>query len=167
MQTLEVISVNIWQIIISLANLVILTLILKKFLYAPVRKMLAQRRAAIDTQYADADKAKADALASKQSYEDKLLTAKSEADKIRNDAIAEADRRSDKMLTEAKDKAEAIVRRAEEEADLERRKTADDVKREIADVSTALTEKLIGRELDDKAHREIIDDFINEIGESK
>ena len=57
MQTLEVISVNIWQIIISLANLVILTLILKKFLYSPVRKMLAQRRAVIDTQYADADTA--------------------------------------------------------------------------------------------------------------
>ena len=167
MQTLEVISVNIWQIIISLANLVILTLILKKFLYAPVRKALADRRAAIDAEYAEADKAKTAALASKQSYEDKLLTAKTEADKIRTEALAEADRRSDKLLTEAKDKAEAIVRRAEEEAELERRKTADDVKREIADVSTALTEKLIGRELDEKAHRELIDDFINKIGESK
>ena len=167
MQTLEVISVNIWQIIISLANLVILTLILKKFLYAPVRKALADRRAAIDSQYADADKAKADALASKKSYEDKLLTAKDEADKIRADAVAEADRRSDKLLTEAKDKAEAIVHRAEEEAELERRKTADDVKREIADVSTALTEKLIGRELDEKAQRKLIDEFLDDIGESK
>ena len=167
MQTLEVISVNIWQIIISLANLVIMTLILKKFLFAPVRKMLDTRRAVIDSQNDEADKARSEALKSKQSYEDKLLTAKAEADKIRSDALAEADRRSDKLLTEAKDKAEAIVRRAEEEAELERRKAADDVKREIADVSTALTEKLLGRELDKKAHHDLIDDFIDQIGETK
>lgn len=167
MQTLEVISVNIWQMIISLANLLILTLILKKLLYAPVRKALADRRAAIDSQYSDAEKAKNDALSSKKSYEEKLASAKSEADRIRSDALEEADRRSDKLISEAKDKAESIIRRAEEEAELERRKTADDVKREIADVSTALTEKLIGRELDKKAHHELIDEFIDEIGGSK
>ena len=167
MQSLEVISVNIWQIIISLCNLVILFLLLKKFLYKPVREMLAKRKALIDGVYADADKAKTDALAAKESYESKLSTAKDEADAIRAEAVADAGRRSDKLLAEAKDKADAIVRRAEEEAELERRKAADDVKREIADVSTALTEKLIGRELGDKDHRELIDSFIDSINSAE
>ena len=65
MQSLEVISANIWQIIISLCNLVILFLLLKKFLYKPVREMLAKRKALIDGVYADADKAKSEALESK------------------------------------------------------------------------------------------------------
>ena len=43
MQTLDVISVNIWQIVISLANLALLFLLLKKFLYQPVKRMLAKR----------------------------------------------------------------------------------------------------------------------------
>jgi len=43
MPTLDVISVNIWSILISLCNLLILFFIIKKFLYKPVRKMLAER----------------------------------------------------------------------------------------------------------------------------
>ena len=45
MPTLDVISVNIWSILISLCNLLILFFIIKKFLYKPVRKMLAERQA--------------------------------------------------------------------------------------------------------------------------
>ena len=37
MQNLDVISVNIWAIIASLCNLLILTLIVKKFLFKPVK----------------------------------------------------------------------------------------------------------------------------------
>ena len=43
MQTLDIISVNIWQIIISLSNLVILFLLVKKFLFKPVKSMIAKR----------------------------------------------------------------------------------------------------------------------------
>ena len=48
MQSLDVISVNIWQILISLCNLVILFLILKKFLFKPVQKVTQTRRAELD-----------------------------------------------------------------------------------------------------------------------
>ena len=51
MQTLEIISVNLWQILISLANLTILFLLVKKFLYKPVKKVLAQRQSEIDSHY--------------------------------------------------------------------------------------------------------------------
>ena len=44
MQTLDVISVNLWQILISLINLFLLFLILKKFLFKPVKKVLDQRQ---------------------------------------------------------------------------------------------------------------------------
>ena len=109
MQSLEVISVNIWQIIISLCNLVILFLLLKKFLYKPVREMLAKRKALIDGVYADADKAKSEALESKAEYEKRLAGAHAEAENIRQNAVLEANRRGDKLLAEAKDKADGIV----------------------------------------------------------
>ena len=50
MQTLEIISINIGQILISLCNLVLLFLALKKFLFQPVKKALAQRQEALDAQ---------------------------------------------------------------------------------------------------------------------
>ena len=58
MQTLEVISVNLWQILISLLNLLILFLLFKKFLFKPVNDMLAKRQSEIDARYDAADEAK-------------------------------------------------------------------------------------------------------------
>ena len=68
MQTLDVISVNIWQILASLLNLVLLFLIVKYFLYKPVKNVLASRRASIDKEYSDAEEAKNKALSDKAEY---------------------------------------------------------------------------------------------------
>ena len=54
---------------------------------------------------------------------------------------------------------------AETEADLERKKAADGIKREIVEVSGALTEKMLEREINTDDHRALIDSFIEEIGE--
>ena len=68
MQTLDVISINLWQMLASLCNLLILFFILKRFLYQPVRKMLAQRKAMLDEQYEKAQTAQTEAEASRQAY---------------------------------------------------------------------------------------------------
>ena len=47
-QTLDVISINLWQILISLANLLLIFLILKKLLWKPVKKVMQQRRDMVD-----------------------------------------------------------------------------------------------------------------------
>lgn len=166
-QSLDVISVNIWQILISLANLTILFLLLKKFLYKPVLKVLSERQAAVEAQYADAEKARADALADKAEYADKLAKAEITADEMRKSAADEARHHGEKIIAEAKAKADGIVRQAEAEIELEKNKAAADMKREIADVSARLAEKLIGREIDENAHRSLIDGFIDEIGTEK
>ena len=58
MQSLEVISVNIWHILISLCNLLILFLIVKRFLFKPVKKALEKRDADIGERYSAANEAK-------------------------------------------------------------------------------------------------------------
>ncbi len=165
MQSLEVISVNIWDILISLANLLIIFLLFKRFLYKPVRKVLDKRKEAIDSQYSAADEAKQSALADKQAYEKKLKNAEDEADEMIKSAAATADRRSTKIIDDAKEKADGIIRQAHSEIELEKKKAADDIKREIADVSALLTEKMLEREINEKDHREFIDSFIEGIGE--
>ena len=51
MNNLDVISLNIWQIIISLLNLVILFFLFRKFLFAPVKKVIAKRQEEVDSSY--------------------------------------------------------------------------------------------------------------------
>ena len=165
MQTLDVISVNLWQIVAALLNLLILFLIVKRFLYKPVKKMLESRQATIDGDYKKAEEAKLKAMADKKAYEEKLSDAKSEADSVIQSAVEIARSRENEILKEAQIRADGIVRQAEENAALEIRKAEAQVKREIIEVSTALTEKVLGREITAADHKQMIDSFIDGIGE--
>lgn len=165
MQALDVISVNIWHILISLANLVILFLIVKKFLYKPVQKLFAKRQADLEHQYAAADAAEQQALAHKAAWEQKLQSANAEADAILQEAADTAKRRAEQIVEEADRRAEGITRRAEAEAELERQKATEGIKREIVEVSAALAEKMLEREVNTDDHRAMIDSFIDQIGD--
>ncbi|MBQ8174057.1 MAG: F0F1 ATP synthase subunit B [Clostridia bacterium] len=166
MQTLEIISVNLWQILISLCNLLIMFLIVKKFLYGPVKKVMTARQASIDAGYENAARAEADAEASRAAWEDKLATADATANAIVEKATVQAQHRADKIVAEAEEKADGMIRRAEENIALQEKKAEAAVRREIVDVSALLTEKMLRREIRSEDHRALIDDFIDEMGEN-
>ena len=165
MQTLDVISVNIWLILISLANLFLLYLILKKFLYKPVKNVLDKRQSELDSQYAAAESAELQANENRRAWEEKLSSANEEADGIIKEATDRAKRRADMIVSEADEKALALTRRTEEQLRLEREKAESEIKQEIVDVSVALAEKMLKRKLSEADHRDMINEFINEIGE--
>ncbi len=165
MQTLDVISVNIWQMFASLANLVLLFLMVKKFLYKPVKKMLEQRQNTIQSDYDAAAQAKEQAYSDKVKYEEKLQGAKAEADEVIKSAVNTANEREKEIIAEARVKADGIVRQAENEAVLERKKAEDAVKKEIVEVSSLLTEKVLEREISAEDHQRFIDSFIESIGD--
>ena len=165
MQSLDIISVNLWQILISLANLTILFLLLKKFLYKPVTKMLEERRAEIDKQYSDAEIAKNSAEAKDNELTERLSHAKQEAEGIVKEAADAAQARGDKIVEDARAVADGIIRQAELDAQLEKKRVEESMKAQIVDVSTALTEKMLSREINADDHKALIDDFIDKIGE--
>lgn len=164
-QTLDVISVNFWQILISLINLVLLFLIVKRFLFKPVKNILAKRQSEVDAQYNDAELAKKDAEDSRKEWQEKLSGANEEADSIIEKARDNAKNRSEKLISEAEEKADSIIRNAKTAAELEMQKAADGIKREIVEVSGALTEKMLEREINSEDHRALIDSFIKKVGE--
>ena len=166
MQNLDIISVNLWQILISLANLTILFLLIKKFLYKPVIKMLDARRAEIDKDYSDAAVAKKDAEEKQAELTSRLSNAKVEAEGIVKEAADIAKSRGDKIVEEARATADGIVRQAEVEAELERKRVNETIKEQIVDVSTALAEKMLEREIRTEDHRQLIASFMQEIGDS-
>ena len=122
MQALDVISVNIWSILISLCNLGLIFWLVKKFLFKPVKAVLAKRQAEIDAHYQAAEDAQKNAESSREQYELKLAGAQAEADSMIQSATATANRRSDRIVSDARDKADGIIRQAQNEAELERRR---------------------------------------------
>ena len=165
MQSLDIISVNLWTILISLINLLLIFIIVKKFLFKPVKKLIADREAAIDKHVSAAKDAETAALESKNAWELKLKDAEEEADAILVDATETAKRRAEQIVSDANTKAEGIVTRAEEEAVLTRKKATDEMKKEIVGVSAAIAEKMLEREINTDDHKSMIDSFIDKIGD--
>lgn len=164
-QNLDIISVNLWQMAVSLVNLVLLFLIVKKFLYKPVKKMLESRQSAIEKDYDDAQKAKEQAQADRDRYEEQLHSAKAEADRVIQAAVSLAEDREKAILDEAKSRADGIVLQAQQEAEQERRRSEHEIKQQIVEVSSLLTEKLLERELSAEDHRHFVDEFMESLGD--
>ena len=165
-QNLDIISVNLWQIVIAIANLLIIFLILKKFLFGPVKKLMKQRQDNIDNQYAEAQKALNDANAAKKQFEDEISGARTKATEIIKSATDTATARSEEILSNAKEKADGMVTRAKNEIELETKKARQEIKREIAEVSTAIAEKILEREINADDHKDIIDNALKNLGEA-
>ena len=166
MQASEIISVNLWQILISLANLVLIFLILKRFLFKPVQQMLEKRQQQVDTQYAEAETAAAAAREDQAVWAEKLAGADAEAEARIQAADATARRHAERVVAEAKDRAEEILRQARAEASLEMTRAEAAMKEEIVLVSTQLAEKMLERELQPADHQQLIDSFLAGVGDA-
>ena len=106
---LPFVSIDTWTMIFTWANLLILFLLLKKFLFKPVTKILDERAEEIENSYKQAEETNDKALSLKSEYEEKLLSAKNEADGIIKSAVETADRRSESIVNEANEKVRYIM----------------------------------------------------------
>ena len=163
MNNLDVISLNIWQIIISLLNLVILFFLFRKFLFEPVKKVIAKREAEVNAHYDNAAKAEQEANELKSSWDEKMKTADDEAERIVKEAVEKAENRNEVLLYESREKAESIIRKAKAEVERTKADAEEQMRKEIVDVSTALSEQVLGREINIDDHRNLIDSFIDNL----
>lgn len=163
MDNLELISLDIWSVIATIANLLILTLIIKKFLFKPVKKMLAERQSQVDGIYKTAEEAAARAEEDKRTYSEKLENARDEADSIVKAATQRADRLGDEIVEDAKRKAADAMQKAENDIALEKKKAMNELKSEISEISVQIAGSVVGREINENDHREMIDSFIENL----
>ena len=160
---LGIIQIDIWAIVISLLNLLILFLLVKKFLFKPVKKILDQRKAAVESVYAEAEDANRAAQEDKRYYEEKRLHATEEAEDILARASANAKKNGEEIVREAHEQAAAVKAKASKDIEQEKLKAINDAKNEIAEISVQIAEKIVERELDDRDHKEFVDRFVRDL----
>ena len=165
MQSLEIISVNIWQILISLANLLILLAVMKRFLFKPVQKVMDARQGQVEKIYADAEQDRNAAASMKQEYEARLATAREEADGLVRNAVQTAQRKGDAIVAEASSQASHLKQKAEEDIAREKKQMLLDVRSEISDIAVSIASKVVEREINKEDHERFVEDFIKNVGE--
>ena len=167
MQSLDIISVNLWNVLISLANLYIIYRILKRFLFKPVQKVMDAREAQVNKIYAEAGESRDSANQMKQEYEKRLASARKEADDLIRTATQNAQRRSDQIVTEAKEQAGHVKRKAQEEIDLQKQQMLRDVRGEISGLAVDIASKVVEREISQTDYDGFVDQFIQNVGEEQ
>lgn len=162
----ELVTITPWTVIFQICNLFITIWIVKKLLYKPVMNILAKRQEEVDTIYSEADQAKNDATEMKNQYTEKLSHAREEADTIVRNAVQSAERKGEQIVAEAKDQAVYMKQKAEMEIEQEKRKAFADVKSEISGIAVEIASKVVSREIDEKDHVQLVEDFIKNVGEN-
>lgn len=161
------IGVNFWTALFVLLNTIALFLVLKKYLFGPVMKMINERQKEIDDQYANADKAQADAKAMQKEYEQKLSQASETSERLVKEAVVRGQNREEEIVHQANLEAAAILDKAAADVQQEKKKAINDAKDEISDMAMAIAGKVVGRSLNAEDHSALVDQFIEELGEVK
>ena len=161
----ELLGVNPWTAIFTLANTVALFLVLKKFLFVPVLKVIEDRQNEIDGMYADADRAKSEAEALRGDYQQKLSAAVQTSERMLKEATARGQSREEEILRQANLEADAIRQKASADIAQEKKKAINEAKDEISVIALSIAGKVVGRELNAADQASLLDHFIEELGE--
>ena len=155
-----------WTFLAQICNLMIQLLIFKKFLLKPIKQVIADRKAKADSEIADAQKLRTEAEAMKAEYEQNLQNARTEANQIVAAAQKTATARSEEIVGEARAQAAALKQKAEADIAQERKKAVNEVKDEIGGIAMEIASKVVEREIREEDHRDLIDEFIKNVGEA-
>ena len=155
-----------WTFLAQICNLMIQLVIFKKFLLKPIKQVIADRKAKADSEIADAQKLRTEAEAMKAEYEQNLQNARTEANHIGATAQKTATARSEEIVGEARAQAAALKQKAEADIAQERKKAVNEVKDEIGGIAMEIASKVVEREISEKDHKDLIDEFIKNVGEA-
>ena len=165
METQDLVTLVPWTFIAQICNLFIQIFLIKKFLFKPVREILAKRKAMADAEISDAVKAKEEAEAMKSEYEQNMQDARDKANEILSTAQKNATLQSEEILKEANAQAVQLKAKAEKDIAQEKRKAVNEIKDEIGDMAMEIAGKVIEREISAKDHEKLIDEFIEKVGD--
>ena len=162
----SLVTVNPVTLIAQICNLFIQLLIVKIFFLDKIKAILDQRREAADKQITEAENAKSEALAIKKTYEQNMLEAKAKADDLLLTAQRTANSRSEEIISQAQQQAAQIKSKAAADITLEKKKAINEAKNEISDLAMAIAGKVVARELNAGDQADMIDRFIDELGDN-
>lgn len=159
------IGVNFWTALFVLLNTLAIYFVAKKYLFAPVRRMIESRQAEIDGMYESAANARAQAEELEADYRRKIADAQQTSERMMKEAAQRALRREEEILCEANAQADAILARAAEDAQLEKKQALNDAKNEISAIAVTIAEKVIERELNESDQSALVERFIDALEE--
>jgi F-type H+-transporting ATPase subunit b len=152
-------------LVAQLLSFLLLVYILARFAWNPLMNMMEQRRNQIEANIAQAEKERQQAEQIKREYQEEMRKARQEAQEVIAKATKLSEERAAEILASAHEEAEKIKKAALVDIERERDRAIAQVQAQVADLSVAVAEKIIRKNLDVKGQEAMIEQFIQEVGE--
>ena len=150
-------------LIAQILNFLILMVVLAKFAYKPLLKVLDERQKKIADNIESAEHAKIEAEQLKQEYQEQLSSARKEAQAIVEKAEKLAEEAKEAILQEARVESARILKKVQEEVARERMLALEQLKGEVVALSMAVAAKIIEKNIDTEANANLVSSFIEKL----
>lgn len=164
---MDALGINLGFLIVQILNFAIVFLILRKWAFIPIIETLEKRRELIAQGLEDARVA-SDARANAEEEAEKVIAdAQAEASKIVREASERAEVATGDIKVAAEAEAAEARKAAIADAETERDRVLGDLRGQVAALSMAAAQKLIGEALDEKRQRALIEEFFSGVKAGK
>ena len=155
-------GINVPSFIAQLVNFLILFGLLYLVAFKPVLKMLDERSNKVKSSLEQAEVIRAQAEKAQEDFKIQIAEASKQGQMVIERASKTGDEIREKAKAEAQVEAEALITRAKAEIRRERDEVIDELRKEFADLTILAASKVIGKSLDQAAHREMINQVLEE-----
>ena len=163
LEIFEKLGLNYKLIIAQSVNFVLLLLILQRLAYKPLLKMLKDRSDKIEKSLVQAKKIEEELKNTEETKLAEIKKAKEEAGIIIKEAYETAEKRSQESIENTQIKAQEILDKTKKEIISEKERSVEEAKKEIADVSIQIAEKIISGKIDKNEQKDLIDDVLKKV----
>jgi F-type H+-transporting ATPase subunit b len=164
---LEALGINLGYLVSQIVNFTLLAVLLYFVAYKPILRMLDERSARIKKGLEDAEQASRRAAEIEQEFEQRMTEARKEGQEIIAQATQMSEKARQEILETAREEARAQIDKAKEEIARERDLAMAELRQQVADLSLTISEKVIGKTLDEQRQRQLIAEFLEQTEELK
>ena len=153
------------NLVFTIINLLVLYILMKRFLFGPIIKVMDERKAMIDQQFAGAKEMEDNARELQSKYEDALKSAKEESYQIMEQARKEAKIQSERTVEDTAARVDAMLAKAQEDIRNERENAMRQMESDVASLAMEAAAKIIGKNNGTDQDLSLYDQFLEEAGD--
>ena len=153
------------NLVFTIINLLVLYVLMKRFLFGPIIKVMDERKAMIDQQFAGAKEMEDNARELQSKYEDALKSAQEESYQIMEQARKEAKIQSERTVEDTAARVDAMLAKAQEDIRNERENAMRQMESDVASLAMEAAAKIIGKNNGTDQDLSLYDQFLEEAGD--
>lgn len=151
------------QLLMQIINFGILVFLLNKFLYAPIVRMLDERKRKIEEGLASTKSMEIEAQKTEKNRQEIIEKARIEGKHVIEEAKKAAKRVEEELVKKAKQEAAAVVAKGHEDIEAESKRLKEQLQKESVELAALMTERILSHVLSEKEHHEIIEKRMKDI----